>query len=384
VIAAICWRGEGRATIYYHQKTFSSRVSGSRIVSVNCGQCGTDYHYELVRTGVGTGSAPYGLGARSAQERADKAAAAALEKALAMDAEMVPCPGCGWVNDDLIRRHRRHHHRWTAGAIIVSLVLCLIGWIAVGVLHSSSRSTPGLTTLVAALAVITVGVPVTIFIVGRALRGRIDPNRRSMPLPPGTPPALVARQDDHTGHIELVVAPVRPEHDRRMVDGGAVRDTAGDRGRLVIPEGKLVIPPYCCYCLEPASSLASGPAFLTFSKDLVLPACDACARIHRAQWWVSFGRAALVGATGGLFVFFIPGLDPPVQIGLYSFALLASVFIATFVAHAMRRPYRIGFACRSRNILWFEAKEPRFHELVVAVSGWPSATDGSERNAQER
>ena len=51
----------------YWGTRFDAVQAGKRVVGVKCDKCGCEYFYVLARTGVGAGSAPYGIGAGSAQ-----------------------------------------------------------------------------------------------------------------------------------------------------------------------------------------------------------------------------------------------------------------------------------------------------------------------------
>jgi hypothetical protein len=88
----------------YYARRYESTVVGKRLVPVACEKCRCEYFFELARVGSGVAQAPYGIAtkraARFAQERAERD----LNYRLQNDAELVPCPKCGWINDDLISR----------------------------------------------------------------------------------------------------------------------------------------------------------------------------------------------------------------------------------------------------------------------------------------
>src|SRR5437870_905278 len=92
-------------------KHITATATGRRIESVTCDRCNTHYFYELFRTGIGKASAPYFLFQDSAQRRADERAREDLAKRSNREAEMVPCPNCLWVNEDLIVRYRKSKYR---------------------------------------------------------------------------------------------------------------------------------------------------------------------------------------------------------------------------------------------------------------------------------
>src|SRR3954464_13576384 len=97
----------------YVGKDYSSTVSGRRLVSVVCEKCQTSYRYELTRQGHGSASSPYFLFADDLEDRAADRAQGNLAKRLDREAELVPCPKCYWINQDLVNRYRRRLCRCT-------------------------------------------------------------------------------------------------------------------------------------------------------------------------------------------------------------------------------------------------------------------------------
>src|SRR5690242_15731697 len=116
----------------YVSRTFTTTVVGRRWEKVTCEKCQAEFHYELVRIGVGSSSAPYYIGQDSARQRASGTAQRNLDKRLAREAELVPCPKCRWVNQDLIRRYRRSLYR--AGPWLSLLLWLVSGAIILGTL----------------------------------------------------------------------------------------------------------------------------------------------------------------------------------------------------------------------------------------------------------
>src|SRR5688500_3352479 len=97
--------------MFYFGKVFTATEAGRRMVSVRCEKCRTAFWYELSRVAVGRASAPYYLFQESAERRADRNAKRDLARRLEEDAELVPCPKCHWVNQELVNRYRSGLYR---------------------------------------------------------------------------------------------------------------------------------------------------------------------------------------------------------------------------------------------------------------------------------
>src|SRR5262245_32162294 len=113
----------------YFGKTFHSATAGALTVGVQCEQCQCEYFYQLTRIGTGAGSAAYNLGQTSASARAENESRHDLERRLAEEAELVPCPRCQWINDELVRGYRLGRYRhWSKAALfgsIIAIATCL-------------------------------------------------------------------------------------------------------------------------------------------------------------------------------------------------------------------------------------------------------------------
>src|SRR4051794_37994495 len=97
--------------LLYWGKQVESEDLGARVLGVICDKCGCDYFYALRRVGTGSGTAPYGIGLDQATKDAQQRAKNDLGQRLTTEAELVPCPHCAWINDELVLGYRLGKYR---------------------------------------------------------------------------------------------------------------------------------------------------------------------------------------------------------------------------------------------------------------------------------
>ena len=170
------------------------------------------------------------------QYKAEEQSETDLQQRLAMEAELVPCPECNWINDELVKGYRLGRYRaigtfaWAIGFAGSALSLVAAWFIHIGppvdrwMLPYLLFAGPG------AFASMTMAM-----LFFRAwLRNRIQPNRefpQEPQLPYGTPPPLVL--DKATQELRLANPAAAP------VDGA-----------LDFQVGRHVLPALCCECLQ--------------------------------------------------------------------------------------------------------------------------------------
>ncbi len=190
----------------YFGKRFDSTQVGRRVVKVECNRCGCEYFYELTRIGIGAASAPYGIGTGSASRRAQKLSETDLQKRLTREADLVPCPRCNWINDELVQGYRRGRYRGLNKlALLVGIIGTACGLICAWFVSIGPPADRGAVPYVlfggpAVFVLLTIAV----ILLRNALRWLIRPNRhfpRAPKLPPNTPPALML--DSATGQLRL-------------------------------------------------------------------------------------------------------------------------------------------------------------------------------------
>jgi hypothetical protein len=90
-------------------RTFTINVWGSSSKLVHCEHCSKDYLYVVKRRGQGDGSCVIFLDEDGALQRASQLANANLQRSLNAAVEVVPCPGCGWIQTDMQAVARSQH-----------------------------------------------------------------------------------------------------------------------------------------------------------------------------------------------------------------------------------------------------------------------------------
>jgi hypothetical protein len=118
-------------------KEFRARRTASLIKEVCCASCHSDYYYVMTRTIDARGCSLYGLADEKARQKAEDNAAAAIERALNLDFEVVACPSCGCLQPNMIARIRKAYRRqlWTTGFVLLAtgialpaMILCCMLW----------------------------------------------------------------------------------------------------------------------------------------------------------------------------------------------------------------------------------------------------------------
>ena len=263
----------------YYGKTFKASQAGERVVSVTCENCGCQYYYELIRIGSGASTASYGLGTASASRKAQAQSERDMQRRLALEADLVPCPKCNWINDELVRGYRLGRYRGVGKAAFAlglagSILSLVVAWfIAIG----SPMDRWLLPYLLVGGPGGFVSLAITMILLRSRLRRRIRPNARfpQKPLlPPGSPPALVL--DEATQRLRIATPPA-------TVDG-----------ILDFQFGRQKLPNLCCGCLHPASSVYGYPIRATRLVSFRVPLCSECtSRIKRANGYLSSIAAAV-------------------------------------------------------------------------------------------
>lgn len=165
----------------------TASATSTRLVEVHCAKCDCTYFYELTREGAGSEVSAYFLFQQRARESAVAKAREDAKRRLASEAELVPCPSCHWINEELIEGYRRTRYR---GWIERSIWMAVFGLGFCALQVSVRAGIPGHTgevILFAGVVPVFLILAVTgVFLLVRTMRNHIQPNAR-YPEPPRLP-----------------------------------------------------------------------------------------------------------------------------------------------------------------------------------------------------
>jgi hypothetical protein len=335
---------------HYHAKVINAERVGGQLVRVKCARCGCEYFYKFTRIGVGSSQAPYGLGVDRATRKANEKAQKDLQRRLASEAELVPCPQCNWVNEELVAGFRRGSYRKLGD--IGGLIAAAGGVIGIIVVLTFGLTAPAALPYVLILPAVLVLAGGGLLVARRWLRSRIRPNEEHpLPpkLPPGSPPALI--KDPDTGQLVLAK------------QGSSLVDASQDWCDFQI--GRHNWPLLCCDCLQPTTRDRGHRMKVSTTLKLTIPRCSDCAqttgqRYRRLLW---NGAIASVFATAAIM---IPLNLDWLLFGLLSVALLIFfLVISVIVARKMTAPAKIAGGDRSRGVVRLRFRNPDYARAVA-------------------
>ena len=337
----------------YWGKRVASEHVGLRLVPVKCMKCGCEYFYELSRIGIGSRTAHYWIGKASAARSAHGQSQRDLARRLALEAELVPCPKCNWINDDLVYGFRLGRYRrfgmFAFGVGFIGTVGSLIGAWFISIGPAADR---------AALSYFLFGGPILFILLASGMillrnwmRCRIQPNR-DFPLPPklptGSPPALI--WDEKSGEL----TPVNPGHPQDCI--------TNDWHDFQI--GRHELPLLCCDCLQVTDTEHGYKRQITPTMELVIPRCADCARIAKQRfrriWWITVALGLLI-----MCIVMMPlRLESAEFWIIIGVSLLISFALASFVASIMTAPVKVAGGDGSRGVIRLRFNNADYGRIV--------------------
>jgi hypothetical protein len=340
--------------VFYHGKRFDAAVAGARIVPVKCEKCGCEYFYELARVGEGAVTAylmAHAAAAESAQEKSQRD----LNERLSHEAELVPCPKCNWINEELVHGYRRGRFRH-AGALAFGIVVVGTAGSLIAAWFTSigaARDRELLPYFLFVGPAIFAAIAVLILLFRTTVRSRIQPNV-SFPLiprlPPGSPPAMLF--DDATG--EFQVAARSPQLDA----------AAGDWHEFQL--GRDTLPAVCCVCLKAAEAGRECKRHVANAVILAIPRCADCAICaRRASWlaWVAITAIVLVAEAAVLHVM---RLESPEYWIVFVACSIVAFCLAAWAARVITEPVKVRIADESRGILRMRFRNREYAPQVAS------------------
>jgi hypothetical protein len=325
--------------VFYWQKRLLAEHFGETTVRVECNNCGREYFYELRRVGAGSEVAPFFVGTGRAARTALDQSQRDLSRRLASEAELVPCPACNWINEDLVRGYRRgRFRRLTTIAFCIGFFGTAGSLIAAGyLLKGPAADQKLLPYFLYGGPALSISLAATFVLLRVGLRSLIRPNR-NFPRPPkvprGTPPAL--RKDPQTGKLK----PANREDQ--------IVHSTGDWQEFRL--GRDEFPPICCVCGRAAQDGSAYKCDVSKVSAIEIPRCGECAkRATRKSWLIKFLIIVPTLCVTSA-VAFAMGLDA-IQISLVTlFALIPLVFLAEYVGPWATAPVRLSGRHLSRGI----------------------------------
>lgn len=330
-----------------YNKHFTATVVGGRFVELACDKCRCEFAYELIRVGKGEADALFGVRQISATKAAVERSQQSLNERLAVEAELVPCPKCRWVNEGLIEGYRLGRYRkLLSTAVGFAIVAIGVSLIAVWFLAIGPEQDRGAIPYVLAGSVGGgAALVIAAWALSNWLRGQIQPNANypSPPqLPSGTP--RVYLKDADTGEYRLVPSDLPTE--------------GHGRSTITLQLGTWSATTRCCSCLEetPEEQRITVPALA--SKSLHFPYCSGCA-VRR------LGRSFVLGSVAFLLLLPIAAWLSWLAGGrddfawIFGLSALACLAAGAVVGHLKTVPVTCRVVDEGRGVvrLWFRNPE---------------------------
>ena len=338
----------------YYGKTFESSRAGARVVGVVCDHCGFTYYYELARIGSGAHTASYGIGSSTAPKKAEDRSESDLQQRLTMEAELVPCPQCHWISDELVKGYRlglyRNFDKW---AFAIAFAGSTVSLVAAWYIHlGTPRDHWLLPYLLVGGPATFVGTAVALLLLRGWLRSRIQPNRefpRKLVQPLGTPPALI---------LDEITQQLKP----------ALRCTAPADQFLDYQAGRSTFPPLCCECLAAGDETRGYPIKVTRLVAVSIPRCAVCAtKARREEERVSRNFLILALLGGSVMIALMVRASIELWIILVSpLALLAATLVGiAVVAESRTSPVDVIDSDQSRGIVRLRFRNSQYAPAVA-------------------
>lgn len=197
--------------------SFEARETAGVQKDVRCEKCQAEYVYWMTRSATGRSSSLLFINMDGARERAEVRAAESLQRKLSEGCDVVPCPACGWVQEQMILKARRDYWPWmpkvkTALYILIAVFFAL----TVGLWNMGNPRSPSFLVVSAAALGICVAVAVALAIAKSILSARYDPNAADQEsrIRLGQTRALLREE------LEKQRAQAKPRHGRRRPHRG--------------------------------------------------------------------------------------------------------------------------------------------------------------------
>jgi len=338
-----------------------------RLRQVICDQCSLVYHYHMQRSAEGYAYGLLRIGSQQADLRAQQHAMKNLDERFEREAEPVPCPGCGWINEHLgegFAQTQKYGKHPTVAGMVYGLVVAMALAASLALLNVATHlmSMNQLIYVCIAMVIVTPILATLLVAVIRLRRRRKNWNEhwpdRLPELPTGTPRALLQVEDDQGQMIFEEV--VREEEILADADKG-----------VHLRLGLSKVPDGCCGCLEPTDLWFE---FKREQKSFSLPFCKAC-HARRTRWialqWligvsitlVVLGGCVILQRWGGSWALTGDGLLIASVLGICA-GVMYPLLMMVFFSH----PFNWKRVDMDRGIIWVKAKNPAYNQLLQEMA----------------
>jgi hypothetical protein len=333
----------------YFGEHYERNQVGARLVRVECAHCGCEYFYQLTRIGIGRSMAPYYLFRARAAQRAVERAQRDIKQRLERDTELVPCPKCHWINEDLVVGYRRSRYKSFNRLAFAIIAIGIVVYFVIGFFLALVDPAFLLYALVLPLGMLLIAGGM--MLVRTGLRSRIQPNR-NYPLPPtlpaGSPPALF--KDPTTGQL----APAKVDEIHLVAEHPICE----------FQIGRHTLPEVCCDCLKPATSEHGHKSRLSTAMVFTVARCEECANISKRAFRRAQYPVAMVALLASAAILVPLNLDLEDFCILSVIAVVISLGLSLIVARKRTAPVTITHADRSRSVVKLRFRNPEYARLV--------------------
>jgi len=346
----------------YVGKTFNATATGTVIKEVNCEKCALRFYYELARVAAGEADAPYYMGQGSAEERAQRRAQQNLAGKLQVDCEVVPCPQCGHVQQAMVRFLRGRMYRTLR---VLTWVLPIAGLVLTWVMAAMAkfdrpRHFEEERVIYVLVAAGFVGLWFVLMSIKRWLLARGHWLRAAMSA---APPALLP-EDRPNADGAIPLRPVR----RRQLAEIAPR---GDW--VIIPLLRMSLPPLCCGCMQPATTVYRSPFKVYQDFQMEIPLCRPCMRQLGRRWWKIFAVTVIVCLAIASLVpvlsVYSSKSDP---LGRWRGGVFTAFFLILLaggiIPSLLAKPCRVRFVDAQRGIVRMRFRNPQYIRLLQQMA----------------
>jgi hypothetical protein len=340
----------------YFGKTFRATSTELQTRQVICDNCDCEYYFELARVGQGSGTAHYLIGMRKAAQASEDKAERAAKERMEIESELVPCPKCGWVNEDLIRGYRKSRYGfWDETAIVICLgIAVVVYFVGAGFEDEAPKDRWIADYLKFGSVILFVALVAGCLGIRHFLRKRIWPNRYfpEPGIPPlGTPPALVVDENEPTqlrlatSNLDLIPA----YFDFQL--------------------GRTRLPRNCCVCLKHP---VAEETTLKLQKEVYfgIPLCNECNRdynhlFEKAVTPLFIKSGLIILSITALLWFTTEDIIATVTWSLITCFIV--IITSSIIATKKTAPAKIIARDKSRGVARLQFREPKYTELLYRM-----------------